>query len=246
MSYGDDGLMSADSRQQPIETLFLDAGGVLVFPNWERISDTLHGVDVHVAPTALAAAEPRAKRELDHPKHIHATTDDGRSPTYFNLVLREAGVELSEATDTALAQLHAYHAQHNLWEVVPDDVPGALEQMRGAGLRMVVVSNANGTLHALLKRVGLDGYFDIAFDSYLEGVEKPDPRLFDLALARASASRETTVHVGDLFHIDVAGARAAGLEGWLLDVGDLYPDVDCPRFRSLPMVAAAALGRAAP
>ena len=41
------------------------------------------------------------------------------------------------------------------------------------------------------------------------------------------------MHVGDLYHVDVAGARAAGLTPALLDVGDLYPDCDCLRVRSL-------------
>jgi hypothetical protein len=48
-----------------IQTVFLDAGGVLVNPNWDRVSETLarHGVDV--AAAALAAAEPHAKRRID-------------------------------------------------------------------------------------------------------------------------------------------------------------------------------------
>ena len=41
------------------------------------------------------------------------------------------------------------------------------------------------------------------------------------------------MHVGDLYHVDVAGARAAGLTPALLDVGDLYPECDCLRVRSL-------------
>ena len=49
----------------PIQTVFLDAGGVLVNPNWSRINEVLarHGVDVQAA--ALAAAEPHAKKRLD-------------------------------------------------------------------------------------------------------------------------------------------------------------------------------------
>ena len=49
----------------PIETLFLDAGGVLVFPNWQRISEALAVRGVSVKAEALAAAEPHAKRSID-------------------------------------------------------------------------------------------------------------------------------------------------------------------------------------
>ena len=39
----------------------------------------------------------------------------------------------------------------------------------------------------------------------------PDPRFFDIALERSGARRETTIHVGDLYHVDVVGARALKL-----------------------------------
>ena len=220
-----------------IETLFLDAGGVLVFPNWTRISDTLarHGVQVDAA--ALAAADPRAKQRLDLGDTIQATNDSERGWLYFNLVLTEAAVPLSERTQAALDELHTYHMASNVWETVPRDVPAALERFRASGLRLVVVSNANGTLHTVFDRLGLAGRVDVMLDSFHEGVEKPDPRLFDLALARAGARRETTVHVGDLYHVDVVGARAAGLRAVLLDPTGLYDAYDCARVRTLGELA---------
>ena len=106
--------------------------------------------------------------------------------------------------------------------------------MRQRGLKLTIVSNANGKLHVLFERLALAGCVDCLLDSHVEGVEKPDPRFFELALARSGARRETTIHVGDLYQVDVVGARAAGLRAVLLDEGGLYPDVDCPRVRSLP------------
>jgi len=217
----------------PIQTVFLDAGGVLVNPNWSRVSEALgrHGVDAGAA--RLAAAEPRAKKRLDTGDTIKATNDQQRGWTYFNLVLTEAGVPLSDATAAALAELHTYHQTHNLWETVPDEVWPALAALRAKGFRLVVLSNANGTLHRAFDRLGLTSSFDVIFDSHREGVEKPDPRFFHIALQRAGADAATTMHVGDLYHVDVAGARAAGLTPALLDVGGLYPDCDCLRVRSL-------------
>jgi HAD superfamily hydrolase (TIGR01509 family) len=217
----------------PIQTLFLDAGGVLVNPNWHRVSDALarHGVAVPAAH--MAEAEPRAKKRLDTGDTIRATNDQQRGWTYFNLVLTEAGVALSDDTAAALAELHTYHQTYNLWETVPDEVMPALAAFRASGRRLVVLSNANGTLHRAFDRLGLTSSFDVIFDSYQEGVEKPDPRFFHIALERSGAEAATTMHVGDLYHVDVAGARAAGLTPALLDVGGLYPDCDCLRVRSL-------------
>jgi putative hydrolase of the HAD superfamily len=216
-----------------VETVFLDAGGVVVFPNWARVSGELARHGVEVSAETLAAADPHAKRQLDLGATISTTTDASRGWLYFNLVLNHAEVQLSSSTEAALASLQEYHARHNVWETVPADVVPALERLRRLGLRLVVVSNANGTLHEMFGRLGLAERVDVLFDSWREGVEKPDPRLFHIALDRSGARAATTVHVGDLYHVDVVGARAAGLRAVLIDSAGLYADADCPRVRSL-------------
>jgi len=222
----------------PIQTVFLDAGGVLVNPNWERVSAALAAHGVAVPAAALAAAEPRAKKQLDCGTIVQAANDQQRGWTYFNLVLEAAGIPLSDRTAAALAELHAYHRESNLWESVPAEVLPALAALRDMGVRLVVLSNANGTLHRAFDRLGLTHAFDVIFDSYREGVEKPDPRFFHIALERSGARAETTLHVGDLYHVDVAGARAAGITPVLFDVAGLYPDCDCLRVSSLTELVA--------
>jgi HAD superfamily hydrolase (TIGR01509 family) len=219
--------------RMPLETVFLDAGGVLLFPNWWRIADALATYGVTVRAEALAAAEPYARRELDDRRVIGGTTDASRGWLFFDLILARTGVPRSEATASALAELHVYHTASNLWEYVPGHVVPALEALRARGLQLVVVSNANGTLRAHMDRLGLTARFDHVLDSADEGVEKPDPRFFEIALERSGARRETTIHVGDLYYVDVMGARSAGLRGVLLDEANLRPDADCPRVRSL-------------
>jgi putative hydrolase of the HAD superfamily len=214
-----------------IETLFLDAGGVLVFPNWVRVAEALRRHGVAADAEALARAEPLAKRRLDVGETIQSTTDHERGWMYFDLVLTEAGIALTRETDAALDELRSYHAEENLWESVPDDVVPTLSALRSLGLKLVVVSNANGRLRHLFDRLGLAQFFDVLFDSFEEGVEKPDPRLFHIALARSGAAAQTTTHVGDLYHIDVIGARAAGLGAVLVDAAGLYVSYDCPRIR---------------
>jgi HAD superfamily hydrolase (TIGR01549 family) len=216
-----------------LETVFLDAGGVFLYPNWWRVSDALATHGVQVSPETLKAADPRARRELDDLKVIGGTTDVSRGWLMFDLILAHAGVARSESTSAALGELHKYHTTSNLWEYVPDTVSPALAALRRRGLRIVVVSNANGTLRAHLDRLGLTSRFDVVLDSADEGVEKPNPRFFEIALEKSGARKETTIHVGDLYYVDVMGARSAGLRGVLLDEANLRPDADCPRVQSL-------------
>jgi putative hydrolase of the HAD superfamily len=225
-----------------LETVFLDAGGVLLFPNWTRISEALLRHGVSVAPQALARAEHRAKRRLDVGETIAVTDDASRAWLYFDLILTEAGVPLSASTQAALEDLLQYHRQHNLWEFVPEGVVPALDALHAMGLRMTVVSNANGTLCAHLERLGLGRWFECVLDSCDHAVEKPDPRIFEIALQRSGAAPATTIHVGDLYHVDVLGARAAGLRAVLLDEAGLYEGADCRRVRSLAELVTA-IGR---
>jgi HAD superfamily hydrolase (TIGR01509 family) len=215
-----------------IDMLFLDAGGVLLFPNWVRVSEALARHDVHVAPATLAASELRAKYRLDVGDTIRATRDNERGWLYFDLLLEEAGVPGTASTAAALKELREYHERENLWELVPADVIPTLARLRAMGLKIVVVSNANGRLRHVFGRLGLTEHVDVLFDSFEEGVEKPDPRLFQIALERSGGAPATTMHVGDLYHVDVVGARAAGLQAVLLDLGGLYVDYECPKIRS--------------
>ncbi|MFN7976765.1 MAG: HAD-IA family hydrolase [Vicinamibacterales bacterium] len=220
-----------------IDTVFLDAGGVLVHPNWHRVAAALaqHGTTVDAA--ALFAAEPHAKREMDLGSLMARTNDQQRGWIYFEAVLRHAGVPVDDRARAALADVRAYHDVHNVWEHVPGDVVPTVEALRALGVRLVVVSNANGKLHTMFDRVGLAGRFDVVLDSHDFGVEKPDPRLFQLALEASGAVATSTVHVGDFFHIDVVGARAAALaDAVLVDPADLYADADCPRVSALPLL----------
>lgn len=214
-------------------TAFLDAGGVLVNPDWNRAAAVLQQHGVAVTPSLLAASEPAVKRQLDVAPTVRVTNDEQRGFLYFDLILARAGIRPSPATDAALAELKQFHDRENIWDAVPDDVRPALARLRAAGLRLVVISNSNGTLRRLFDRVGLSPLVDGIVDSTEEGVEKPDPQLFRVGLERFGAEPAATIHCGDLYEIDIVGARAAGLPAVLLDVAGIYDGVDCHRVRSL-------------
>jgi len=123
--------------------------------------------------------------------------------------------------------------EHNLWEDVDPAAAATLEGLRSRDLTLAIVSNANGVVHRAFERVGLHGYFDVICDSHVEGVEKPDPRFFEIVLERTNSRPESTIHLGDLYHVDVVGARRAGLKPLLLDPHDLYDAFDVDRISRL-------------
>ena len=96
-----------------------------------------------------------------------------------------------------------------------------------------MVSNSNGSVEDILNNLGLGLYFDHIFDSHIVGIEKPDPGFFRYALETLNASSETTLHIGDMYHVDVLGAWGAGIGAVLLDPYDDWRDYDCIRFPDL-------------
>ncbi len=95
----------------------------------------------------------------------------------------------------------------------PDAAP-ALRELRAAGLRTVVVSNWDHSLHERLHETGLAPLVDGVLASAEVGAAKPDRAIFAAALELAGTS--DAWHVGDTVEADVEGARAAGLRPVLI------------------------------
>ena len=110
----------------------------------------------------------------------------------------------------AAAELFEVFATPAPWQVYGDVRP-ALAALRGAGLRLAVVSNWDERLPRLLAALGLAGHFEAVVVSAEVGVEKPHPRIFEAALERLGLAADEVVHVGDHEVEDVEGARAVGL-----------------------------------
>jgi len=221
-----------------IKVLLFDAGNTLVYVNMGLVSETLARRGTRVAPAELWKSEHRARALLDDPKIIRSTNDQSRWSLYFETIFRFSGVTDQAVVESVIAELQAIHKTNNIWEIVPPEVTRTLDALRGR-FRLAVVSNANGTVKDKLRRVGLADYFDVILDSHEEGIEKPDPRIFRIALERLGARAEETVHVGDFYHIDVVGARAAGIEAILLDPGGTHGDKPVPRIASIDALGGA-------
>jgi len=103
------------------------------------------------------------------------------------------------------------------------DVRPALDRLRSAGLRLGLVSNFEQWLDLLLERLGVTAYFETRVISGAEGIEKPDARIFRLALDRTGMEASESVYVGDNPVFDTQPAEAIGMLGVLLDRRDRYP-----------------------
>jgi len=212
--------------------VFFDAGNTLVYVNMELVAAALARRGARAAPEELWRSEHRVRFEIDDPELVRRTTDGSRWALYFERIFAGCGITRRALVDGAIAELRERHEADNIWETVPPEVPMVLDQLRRRH-RLAVISNSNGTVREKLRRVGLLPYFELVVDSHEEGIEKPDPRIFRRAMERTGARPERSLYVGDFYHIDVAGARAAGMRALLLDPAGLHGDKPVRRIASL-------------
>lgn len=107
-----------------------------------------------------------------------------------------------------------------------DDAVPTLERLRADGYRLGVVSNWEAWLPTLLDTAGIASFFDHIVISGVCGIEKPDPRIFTLAMEAGGDRPGEAIYVGDRPAHDVAPAREAGMIPILLDRGDRHPQHD--------------------
>lgn len=167
-------------------------------------------------------------RTADGIDHSAASVDErSYSPVRASVHLhrlRSAGVEgaAGEAIARRIMELEAQPEQYRLF----DDTLPALERLRAAGVRALVVSNHIWRLPELMAALGLGGYLAGVLTSARVGVRKPHPRIYAAALAQARCEPADVLFVGDDLRNDVTGPRAAGMRAVLLarDAATSLPD----------------------
>jgi putative hydrolase of the HAD superfamily len=96
-----------------------------------------------------------------------------------------------------------------------------------------LVSNFEAWLERLLEHLDVTRYFPVRVISGIEGVEKPDPAIFRIALHRARVDADDSVYVGDNPVFDALPAREAGMDAIIVDRWNRFPEYEGIRIVSL-------------
>jgi putative hydrolase of the HAD superfamily len=230
-----------------MRAIFFDAGNTLLRIDYPAIAAALAGHGVATDAAAVQRAEWRARVRLDDELFAGCTVStESRAVAarYLELVLEGVGVT-DAPTVRAMTEWRArFNPPMGLFHLPDPSAAAALAAAREAGLVTGVISNSNGSLESLLQSLGFLPYLDVVLDSGVVGVEKPDPRIFRLALDRAGVAAHEAAFVGDLYSIDVLGARAAGLSAVLLDPGACWGLRDCDAVADVAAAVSLVVSRA--
>ena len=96
-------------------------------------------------------------------------------------------------------------------EIVYPGAADAVRSLHGRYKLGVIANQHEGTVRRLAER-NLGEYFDLVIGSAEAGVRKPDPAIFQMALAKAGCRAEQAVMVGDRIDNDIRPANLLGMQ----------------------------------
>ena len=224
-------LRSSSEKLERVETVLLDAGGVLLDLDYSFLRRLLEARHVDVTLDMLSDAEAVARTVVDRDVRAGGRSGDNWRD-YFRTLFGRVYVP-PELHEEIIDTLWEAHKRFGLWTVAVEGAVSTVQKLKESGFHLAVVSNAEGRVERDLDSAGFAGLFETVVDSHVVGFEKPDPAIFGIALTRLGTQPETAIFLGDVPAIDVEGARAAGITPVLLDRHDLYPDGDAHRLRSI-------------
>lgn len=199
---------------QDLKAVLLDAAGTLVHieppaPRLQALLAERSGVELelHEASAAIHAEIVYYRGHMHEGSNQEGLTDLRHRCAE---VLRQAlptSAALDEISTVELAEILIGSLEFGAY---PDVVP-SLQQLRDAGLRLVVASNWDCSLPSVLERIGVSQLVDGVACSAVVGAAKPDPELLRAALRIAGVQASAAVHVGNSVMEDVGAALAAGV-----------------------------------
>ncbi len=175
-----------------------------------------HGLSLDPAryETARQAALSSLQR---HPELEH---DDELWIAFTERIVRGMGGDADGAYECA-AELVAVWEQHDKFTLYEDALP-VLEELRGHGVKLGLISNGSRDLAEFVRHHALE--VDCAIGSRAFGRTKPHPDIFRRVLALLEVEAEESAMVGDSYEDDIEGARALGIQAFLLDRDGRHPD----------------------
>ncbi|MFD2670696.1 HAD-IA family hydrolase [Marinicrinis sediminis] len=214
--------MNVQQALTTYKAVFLDAGDTLV-----TVPEAQETVQKYLAEKQFTA----------QPKQIEAFFREAFDRFYYQKELDAEAVCSPESDrtywigiyDYVLAQLGAqdklqedeiHRCCHELYDlfvspsqyVLFPDVKPALAQLQQRGYKIGLISNFAPTLRAILEEKGILSYFDPVLVSTEVGIEKPNPRIFQMALEQSGLQSSDVLYIGDHEINDIWSPNQVGID----------------------------------
>lgn len=111
------------------------------------------------------------------------------------------------------------------WKLFDDALP-TLDALKAREIKIGIISNWDSSLTSIIRGLGFESYFDSIISSAEVGLHKPQPEIFEFALAKTHSLASESLHVGDHRIADVAGSANVGITPILIDRASWHPEFE--------------------
>ncbi len=223
------------------KAVFFDVGHTLItpYPSLEEvIKETLEEEGIKVSLESLKETAPLVDVYYNELYERNGSVWASREGAIwlwkelYGFWMRKLG--LSERAYELGEKIYNAFGEGDKWKPFTD-VIRVLEELKGKGIEMGVISNWDERLSQILSEMGLSHFFNFILASAEVGMAKPDKRIFQRALKLARVSPREAVHVGDHLLADVEGPSEVGISPVLIDRFHRLNGVNisCPKITSL-------------
>lgn len=215
-----------------LKALFFDLGNTLLFYDYDFLKGVLeerYKIDVGV--DELEATHKIITSSIGSIVDNNFTHERMINETYRRW-FKSLGFE-EDKIGGMIKYILGHPFRHLFWARMEAGTQDELNWFKDRGYKLGVISNSEGQVRRLVEHLGLDSKFDLLVDSHEVGFCKPDKKIFEYALGKIGVSPNEAVHIGDIFEIDVMGAKGVGISPILIDRDGFHKNKDCTKIKSL-------------
>jgi len=207
-------------RRSPIKAVVSDFGGVLTTPlmhSFAAFQDQT-GISAEALGRAMQVI---ADRDGEHP--LYALETGGITEAHFL-------TEIAAALEPELGHRPEMHSFKEIYfEALEPNEPmiALMREIRREGHRMALLTNnVREWEHLWRSMLPVDEIFELVIDSGFVGMRKPDPKIYELTIARLSGiNADDCLFVDDLL-VNVEAAQAIGMSAvHFVDNGQAIPEI---------------------
>lgn len=210
-----------------VRAVLFDVGQTLLYPDFPFLQNLLAEYGVRVETRALSNCGALAREKVARTKG-----NERNYAGFFSFWMKCAGAAEADVPEI-LKKIYERHQREHLWNWLDPEAKPTLASLHERGYRLGIISNADGQIQNAMAELGMAEYFEHMIDSAIVGVEKPDTRIFAMALEKLQLPASACLYIGDHYDNDITGARNAGMVPLLLDPFDVVAENDVDRIRAL-------------
>ena len=181
--------------------------------------------------------DPVTYRKAWHATEVDRSTGKLTMKEGIAKTLKSLGIYSEDKVELIASKRIA--ALEDTFNSIPDDSVKLLEELKTRGIKIGLMTNTFDDERDLIRACKLFPFFDAVRISYEQGIQKPDPRLYQSIMDEFGVTADQCLFVGDGGSRELFAARDIGMKAvqcsWFRPLA-FEPHIPCPVLPEFPQV----------